>query len=202
MDDTYFTIAQPTEPVLFKDKNSKFYGYAYPLLNEESVKEHIDHLKKLHKNARHFCYAYQIGTTKLHYRVNDDGEPNNSAGMPIYGQIQSFNLTNVLIVVVRYFGGVKLGVSGLINAYKTAAQLTVENAAIIEKTINQTYGLHFDYKNMNTVMRIVKEFQLNILQQDFKEQCYLQFEIRKRDTEKLVAAINSHFELVLIPLND
>jgi putative IMPACT (imprinted ancient) family translation regulator len=122
--------------------------------------------------------------------------------MPIYGQIQSFNLTNVLIVVVRYFGGVKLGVSGLINAYKTAAQLTVENATIIEKTINQTYGLHFDYKNMNTVMRIVKEFQLNILQQDFKEQCYLQFEIRKRDTEKLVAAINSHFELVLIPLND
>lgn len=202
MNDTYFTIAQPTESVLFKDKNSKFYGYAYPILNEESVKTHIELLKKLHKNARHFCYAFQIGTTKLHYRVNDDAEPNNSAGMPIYGQIQSFNLTNILIVVVRYFGGVKLGVSGLINAYKTTAQLALEHATIVEKTINQKYSLLFEYKNINTVMRIVKEFQLNILQQDFKEHCYLQFEIRKRDAMRVEAAINSHFELELIPVND
>ena len=202
MDDTYLTIEHPTEPVLFKDKNSKFYGYTFPLFNEESVKEHIDHLKKLHKNGRHWCYAYQIGTHNIHYRVNDDGEPNNSAGMPIYGQIQSFNLTNVLIVVVRYFGGVKLGVSGLINAYKTTAQLALENATIVQKTINQKYGLYFEYKNMNTVMRIVKEFQLNILQQDFKERCYLQFEIRKRDAMRVEAAINSHFELELIPVND
>lgn len=202
MNDTYFTIAQPTESVLFKDKNSKFYGYAYPILNEESVKTHIELLKKLHKNARHFCYAFQIGTTKLHYRVNDDAEPNNSAGMPIYGQIQSFNLTNILIVVVRYFGGVKLGVSGLINAYKTTAQLALEHATIVEKTINQKYSLQFEYKNINTVMRIVKEFQLNILQQDFKEHCYLKFEIRISEANKLEAVINSHFELELIQEND
>ena len=202
MEDTYLTIAQPTEPVLFKDKNSKFYGYAFPILNEDIVKEYIDYLKKTHKNGRHWCYAYQIGNENTHYRANDDGEPNNSAGMPIYGQIQSFNLTNILIVVVRYFGGVKLGVSGLINAYKNTAQLAIESAMIVEKTINRAYGLHFEYKNMNTVMRIVKEFQLHILQQDFKEQCYLQFEVRKRDTDKLEAAINSHFELELNPVND
>lgn len=131
--DTYKTINLPSEEVLFKEKNSKFFGYAYPVTTEEEIKEIIEQLRKVHFSARHWCYAYQIGTEKIQYRANDDGEPNNSAGMPIYGQIQSFEVTNILIVVVRYFGGVKLGVGGLISAYKTAAQMALENAIIIEK---------------------------------------------------------------------
>lgn len=202
MEDTYLTIEKPAEPTLFKDKNSKFYGYAFPVLNEEEAKVHIDQLKTLHKKANHWCYAYRLGVENMQYRVNDDGEPNNSAGMPIYGQIQSFNLTNVLVVVVRYFGGTKLGVSGLINAYKSAAQLALENAIIVEKTISQYYGINFNYKNMSIVMRIVKEFSLKILKQNFNEQCYLEFEVRKRDAEKVEYVFNSHFELEIIPLID
>lgn len=202
MEDTYLTIEKPTEPTLFKDKSSKFYGYAFPVLNEEMAKLHIDHLKTAHKKANHWCYAYRLGVVNTQYRVNDDGEPNNSAGMPIYGQIQSFNLTNVLVVVVRYFGGVKLGVGGLINAYKSTAQLALEDSVIIEKTISQYYGLIFEYKNINTVKRIIKDFQLKILKQEFNEQCYVEFEIRKTDAEKVESILKSHFELQITPLND
>ena len=147
--DTYKTIIKASEEVLFKDKNSKFFGYAFPVNSEEDIKYSIELLKKQHHSARHWCYAYQLGTEKISYRTNDDGEPNNSAGMPIYGQIQSFDVTNILVVIVRYFGGVKLGVGGLINAYKTSAQLALEKAKIIEKTINIKYLIKFDYKNMN-----------------------------------------------------
>ena len=135
--DTYFTITQPSTEVLLKEKNSKFLGYAFPITSEEEVKIHIENLKKQHFSARHWCYAYQIGADKIQYRANDDGEPNNSAGMPIYGQIQSFGVTNILVVVVRYFGGVKLGVGGLITAYKTSAQMALEAAEIIEKLLNE-----------------------------------------------------------------
>jgi uncharacterized YigZ family protein len=135
--DTYRTLATPSEEVLFKEKNSKFFGLAFPVTNEEEVKNILTEIKKAHFSARHWCYAYQIGTEKIQYRANDDGEPNNSAGMPIYGQIQSFDVTNVLVIVVRYFGGVKLGVGGLISAYNTAAQMALENATIIEKTIDK-----------------------------------------------------------------
>ena len=125
---------------IFKDRNSKFLGFAFPVNNEEQVKQHLEDLKKEHYAARHWCYAYQIGIENIHYRANDDGEPNNSAGMPIYGQIQSFEVTNILIIVVRYYGGVKLGVGGLINAYRTGAQLALEASKIIEKTINIEYS--------------------------------------------------------------
>ena len=145
-DDLYKTITKSAQGELFKDKNSKFYGYAFPVTNVEQVKTYLQTLKKEHYSARHFCYAYQFGTEIIQYRANDDGEPNNSAGMPIYGQIQSFEVTNILIVVVRYFGGVKLGVGGLINAYRTGAQLALESAEIIEKTINKTFQLQFEYK--------------------------------------------------------
>ena len=128
--DTYKTIITASEEVLFKDRNSKFFGYAFPVTTEEEIREHLEQLKKKHHSARHGCYAWQLGKEDLHYRANDDGEPSNSAGMPIYGQIQSFEVTNILIVVVRYFGGVKLGVGGLINAYKTAAQMALEVAQI------------------------------------------------------------------------
>ena len=161
--DTYRTIDKPSEETLFKDRNSKFFGYAFPVLNEEDIKSALELLKKQHHSARHFCYAWQLGTEQIKFRANDDGEPNNSAGMPIYGQIQAFEATNILIVSVRYFGGTKLGVGGLINAYRTSAQMALEASKIIEKTINIDYELTFGYELMNKVMRIVKEKNLNIL---------------------------------------
>ena len=163
--DTYTTLAQATEEILFKEKSSKFFGYAFPIESEEEVKPILDQLRKLHPHAVHYCYAYQIGTEKTSYRANDDGEPSNSAGAPIYGQIQSFGLTNVLVVVVRIFGGIKLGVGGLISAYKTTAQLALEEAEIIEKTIDIAFLISFDYKNMNKVMRVIKEKKLDIVTQ-------------------------------------
>jgi uncharacterized YigZ family protein len=193
--DTYCTIAEPSNEVLFKEKNSKFFGYAFPIQNEEEVKLHLEQLKKQHFSARHWCYAYQLGTDKISYRANDDGEPNNSAGMPIYGQIQSFELTNVLVVVVRYFGGVKLGVGGLIAAYKSAAQMALENAIIIEKTIDVHFQLFFEYKNMNKVMRIVKEKNLEIIHQEMTENCILTIATRKKNAEKIVDIFSTLFEV-------
>ena len=159
--DTYNTITSPSKEVIFKDRGSKFYGYAFPVKTEVEIKEHIENLKKSHFNARHWCYAWQLGKEYNQYRANDDGEPSNSAGMPIYGQLQSFNLTNTLIVVVRYFGGTKLGVGGLIQAYKTAAQWALEESKIIEKTIDVHFKLLFDYPEMNIVIRILKLFIRN-----------------------------------------
>lgn len=193
--DTYRTIAEPSNEVLFKEKNSKFFGYAFPIQKEEEVKLHLEQLKKQHFSARHWCYAYQMGTDKISYRANDDGEPNNSAGMPIYGQIQSFDVTNVLIVVVRYFGGVKLGVGGLISAYKTAAQMALENAIIIEKTIDVQFQLFFEYKNMNKVMRIIKEKNLEIIHQELTENCILTISTRKKNAEKVFDIFSNLFEV-------
>jgi uncharacterized YigZ family protein len=193
--DTYKTIEIATEGILFKEKNSKFFGYAYPVLNEDNVKQHLETLKKEHHSARHWCYAYQLGTETIVYRANDDGEPNNSAGMPIYGQIQSFDVTNILIVVVRYFGGVKLGIGGLISAYKTTAQLTLEASTIIQKTINTEYLISFNYKNMNTVMRIIKEKNLNIINQHFELDCRITISVRKNDAESIFESFNHLFEI-------
>ncbi|UFH35455.1 IMPACT family protein [Flavobacterium acetivorans] len=193
--DTYNTIAFPSEEILFKEKNSKFFGYAFPIQSEEEVKPIIDVLRKQHPNAGHFCYAYQIGTDKLSYRANDDSEPSNSAGMPIYGQIQSFSLTNTLIVVVRVFGGVKLGVGGLISAYKTSAQLTLESCEIIEKTIDVHYQIAFDYKNMNKVMRIIKEKNLDIVNQKMEMSCEIEIKTRKKNAEMVFDIFNSLFEI-------
>jgi uncharacterized YigZ family protein len=193
--DTYKTIAQPSEEILYKEKNSKFFGYAFPITSEDEVKTHIEALKKQHPNAGHFCYAYQIGTNTTTYRANDDGEPNNSAGMPIYGQIQSFGVTNVLLIAVRVFGGVKLGVGGLISAYKTTAQLTLENCAVIEKTIDIHYSVLFDYKNMNKVMRIIKEKNLEIVGQKMEMSCEIEIKTRKKNAEKIFDIFNSLFEI-------
>ena len=193
--DTYKTIDQPSEEVLFKDKNSKFFGYVFPVLNEDEVKTHIAELKKIHHTARHWCYAYQIGTESIQFRTNDDGEPNNSAGMPIYGQIQSFEVTNVLIVVVRYFGGTKLGVGGLINAYKTTAQLALEHAEIIEKTININYLITFQYKNMNKVMRVIKEKNLNIINQKLELDCQITLSVRKKESQAVLEVFENLYEV-------
>ena len=200
--DTYTTIAKDTDEVLFKEKSSKFFGYAYPIESEEEVKPIIDHLRKQHPHAVHFCYAYQIGTEKIRYRVNDDGEPSNSAGAPIYGQIQSFGLTNVLLIVVRIFGGIKLGVGGLITAYKTTAQLVLEDAEIIEKTIDIHFLISFDYKNMNKVMRVIKEKKLDIVTQTMEleedsEQTLGKIEVktRKKNAEMIFDIFDKLFEI-------
>ncbi|QCX38226.1 YigZ family protein [Aureibaculum algae] len=187
--DTYKTILKPSEEVIFKDRGSKFLGYAYPLINEENVKQLVDSLKSQHHKARHWCYAWQIGVEDVHYRVNDDGEPNNSAGQPIYGQILSKDVTNVLVVVVRYFGGTKLGVGGLVNAYKTAAQLALESSKIVIKTINTQFQLSFEYAQMNVVMRIIKETSADIIEQIMEMKCEFVIAIRKSEAEKLQLAL-------------
>jgi uncharacterized YigZ family protein len=207
MKDTYNTIALPSEETLFKEKNSKFFGYAFPIELEEEVKPIIETLKKQHPNAGHYCYAYQIGTETVQYRANDDGEPSNTAGTPIYGQIQSFGLTNILVVVVRIFGGVKLGVGGLISAYKTSAQITLESCEIIEKTIDIHFQISFDYKNMNKVMRVIKEKKLDIISQEMEinEDTNLPIgkiviKTRKKNAEMVFDIFKSLFEIDIIKL--
>ncbi|WP_338645904.1 YigZ family protein [Flavobacterium sp. KS-LB2] len=200
--DTYNTIDFACEEVVFKEKNSKFFGYAFPIQSEEEVKPLIETLRKQHPNAGHFCYAYQIGADVITYRANDDGEPSNSAGMPIYGQIQSFSVTNVLIVVVRIFGGVKLGVGGLISAYKTTAQMALEACEIVEKTIDIHFTITFDYKNMNKVMRVIKEKKLEIVNQEMEinEDSGLpigkiEIKTRKKNAEMVFDIFKSMFEI-------
>jgi uncharacterized YigZ family protein len=200
MEDTYKTLAFTSSEILFKEKNSKFFGYAFPIQSEEEVKPIIDSLRKQHPNAGHYCYAYQIGTDTIVYRANDDGEPSNTAGMPIYGQIQSFEVTNVLIVVVRIFGGIKLGVGGLISAYKTAAQITLESSEIIEKTIDIHYLISFDYKNINKVMRVIKEKNIAIVSQKMDLSCVIEIITRKKNAEMIFDIFNSMFEIEIKPI--
>ena len=156
MEDTFKTLEKPSPEVLHKDRKSKFYGYAFPVNTEEEVKSILEVLRKKHPSANHVCYAWQMGVESVSYRANDDGEPNNSAGMPIYGQIQSFEVTNVLIAVVRYFGGVKLGVGGLIQAYREGARLALEASDIVEKVEFAKIILNFEYPKINAVVRLLK----------------------------------------------
>ncbi len=198
--DTYKTIAIPSAEILFKEKNSKFFGYSFPIQTEAEVKPIIDNLRKQHPHAVHYCYAYQIGTDTLNYRANDDGEPSNTAGIPIYGQIQSFRLTNVLVVIVRIFGGVKLGVGGLISAYRTAAQMTLESSEIIEKTIDIHFQVSFDYKNINKVMRVIKEKSIEIVSQKMEMSCEIEIMTRKKNAEIIFDIFNTMFEIEIKPL--
>lgn len=193
--DTYLTISKSSEETIFKEKNSKFMGFAFPVNTEEEVKKQLEWVKKQHPNAGHHCYAYQLGTRNKTYRVNDDGEPNNSAGLPIYGQILSFGLTNVMIVVVRYFGGIKLGVGGLIAAYKTTAQKTLETLDIIEKTIDIHFEIHFDYLQMNKVMRMIKENQCEIVYQKMELNCCIEIKTREKNASKIQDIFNAIHEI-------
>ena len=193
--DTYKTIVKPSEEVLFKEKGSKFFGYALPVSSEEEIKECLENIKKQHHAARHFCYAWQLGNHYENYRVNDDGEPSNSAGMPIYGQLQSFEVTNVLVVVVRYFGGTKLGVGGLIQAYKNAAQMALERCKIVEKTIDEIFLLKFEYPEMNTVMRIIKEEEINIISQQMELNCTIEISVRKKETKRVYGIFENTYKV-------
>lgn len=202
MKDTYKTITKASSEVLFKDRNSKFFGYAFPVKTEEEANLYLEELKTKHHKARHWCYAWQLGKSDYQYRANDDGEPSNSAGMPIYGQILSFEVTNILIVVVRYFGGVKLGVSGLINAYKTAAQMALEEANIVNRTIDELFELSFDYPEMNIVMRLIKENNLNIIEQKLELDCRIYISVRKKDAEKIFEKFVSTYKVGIKKLED
>jgi len=195
LEDTYKTIANPSAEILFKEKNSKFFGYAFPVDSESAIKPIIDSLRKQHPHAVHYCFAYQMGTDNVLYRANDDGEPSNTAGMPIYGQIQSFGVTNILVVIVRIFGGVKLGVGGLISAYRTAAQMTLESAEIIEKTIDIHFQIAFDYKNINKVMRVIKEKSVEIVSQKMEMSCEIEILTRKKNAEMIFDIFNTMFEV-------
>lgn len=184
--DLYQTLEKPSAEQIYKEKGSKFLGYAFPIENIDQVETIIDQLKKAHTRARHWCYAWQIGVEKPNFRYNDDGEPNNSAGKPIYGQIQSFQVTNVLVVVVRYFGGTKLGVGGLVTAYKAAAKLSLEEANIVTKMLKESIRLEFEYVHMNKVMRIIKEHQLQILVQKMELNCLFEIAVRKNKAEEIL----------------
>ncbi len=188
--DTYNTVVDSLEGEVFKDRGSKFIGYVFPVSNEDQVKSCIEKLKSQHHKARHWCYAWRIGMEqdKIKFRVNDDGEPNNSAGQPIYGQLLSFEITNALVVVVRYFGGTKLGVGGLINAYKSSAKLVLDEVSIVKKTINITFEITFDYEHMDKVMRIIKEKKLKILSQQMELNCVFQTSVRKKEAERVKKA--------------
>jgi uncharacterized YigZ family protein len=184
MEDTYKTIEVKAEG-LYKEKGSKFISYAYPIKTEEEAKEIMHALKKEFYDARHHCYAYRLGPKGETYRMNDDGEPSSTAGRPIYGQLLSFEVTNILVAVIRYFGGTKLGVSGLINAYQDATADALKQATIVEKTVDIHYNVTFGYTMLNDVMKVVKDEQPTIVKQEFDNSCAIQMCIRKSRAEVL-----------------
>ena len=175
---TYLTITSPSEGI-YTEKRSKFLAFAFPVSTVEEVKERVGEYQKKYYDARHVCYAYMLGADRLLFRANDNGEPSGTAGKPILGQINSNNLTNILILVVRYFGGIKLGTSGLMQAYRTAAAEAINAATIVERTVDETVTVLFEYPYMNDVMRIVKEESPNILDQGYDTDCSMTLSIRK-----------------------
>lgn len=193
--DTYKTIAQPSEEILIKEKKSKFYGYAFPIRHEEEVKNIIENLRTKHPSANHVCYAWQIGAENPTYRANDDGEPNNTAGMPIYGQIQSFDLTNVLVAVARIFGGTKLGVGGLISAYREAAKLALENSTLKEEILQKQIILCFGYEEMDIVMRFIKKHQLEIVSQEMHLKCKVVISVRQTAFEQTKKSLQAYHKV-------
>ena len=185
MIDLYRTIKEPAEGI-YKEKGSKFLAFSYPVSNEASIKEHLAMLQKQFHDARHHCYAWRLGPEKTHYRVNDDGEPSGSAGKPIYGQIVSRDLSDILVLVVRYFGGTKLGIGGLIQAYRAAASDALDHSSIIECKVFDILKLEFKYEQMNSVMKVIKEKQLDIKDQQFDMNCSLVIKSWKRKTNEVL----------------
>ncbi|MER3376759.1 MAG: YigZ family protein [Allomuricauda sp.] len=182
--DVYKTVVRPSEEILYKDRKSKFFAQVFPITSEDEVKPIVEELRQKYHTANHVCYAWQLGEQDRSYRANDDGEPNNSAGMPIYGQIQSFDVTNVLVTVTRIFGGTKLGVGGLIQAYRTAAQMALENAKIVERVIASKFELRFEYPEMDKVMRTIKQKNLNIVSQKMEMDCELVISVRQSEAKE------------------
>jgi uncharacterized YigZ family protein len=182
---SYHTLQHPSNG-LYKEKGSKFLAFAYPVYSEADIKIRLDDVKKEYYDARHHCFAWMLGAEKNHFRAFDDGEPSHSAGTPILGQIRSKGITNVLIVVVRYFGGIKLGVGGLIEAYKAAAEDALRNGSIVEIELTETIWLQFEYTMLSDIMKTIKDFGLKILEQDFSEKGTMKIRIPLRQKEKLL----------------
>jgi uncharacterized YigZ family protein len=183
-DDSYKTIVHPTEG-FFKDRGSKFLAFAFPVETEEQVKEHLAVLRKEYYDARHHCYSYILGPDKSAYRINDDGEPSGSAGKPIHGQLLSYDLTNILVVVIRYFGGTKLGIPGLINAYREATRDALDKAEIITKTVNEYFEIEYEYPLMGNVMRIIKDENLEQINTQFELNCRIELRVRKNEYQRI-----------------
>ena len=194
MEDLYRTVEVVAEG-LYKEKGSKFLAFVYPVATEEQIREIITGIKEKYYDARHHCYAWRLGA---HFRMNDDGEPSSTAGKPIFGQIQSFDLTNVLIVVVRYFGGTKLGVSGLINAYREAAADAIRNAVIVEKTVDEILRIRFSYLVLNDVMKVIKEENPEVLERNFELSCEMLLAIRRKELPKLIKRLEKIDSLSII----
>jgi len=188
-EDTYLTIEASSEGI-FRDRGSKFIAYAYPFKEESGLKDIVAELKSRHPKARHHCWAYRLTTDRSVFRINDDGEPSGTAGRPILNVLLSKDVTNILVVVVRYFGGTLLGVPGLIHAYKMATQEALDSAAIVEKTVNDIYRIDFDYLQMNAVMRLVKEENLPILKQQFDNNCSMDVEVRKMQVNQVLQKLD------------
>lgn len=197
--DTYQTISEVSEGI-FRDKGSKFLAYAYPIKTENEIKEIIATLRNEHAKARHFCWAMRLSPDRNVFRLNDDGEPSGTAGRPILNALLSADLTNILVVVVRYFGGTLLGVPGLINAYKSATQEALHVANVISKTVNDVYEINFDYLNMNDVMKIIKEEKLNVLSQNFDTKCRITFEVRKSTLNQVLNQLDKVEDLKAVYL--
>jgi len=188
MSDTYKTIIAPTEGI-YKEKGSKFLSFAIPVSSADEVKEIVKNYRKEYYDSRHVCYAYMLGADRKEFRANDDGEPSGTAGRPILGQINSRELTDILVIVVRYFGGILLGTGGLVVAYKEATTDALDQAEVIEKTVDETISIVFDYVLMNEVMRIIKDTNAQISSQNFEDQCAMQLSIRKQDAGLLSAKL-------------
>ena len=199
---TYKTLKNPSEPVLYKDKGSKFIGYAFPIESKDNFKAHIDKLKQEHTSAGHFCFAYQLGIDTPYHRSSDDGEPSNSAGLPIYGQLLAFGVTNVLVVVVRYFGGTKLGVGGLISAYKTTTRLSLEASYIQTLDILIPLKLTFAYKELSQVMRIIKKYQLVLKTQSLELDCEIVILAKKISLNSIMTTFEAFHKIKVEALND
>lgn len=195
MNDTYLTIGEISKG-LYKDKGSKFIAIAYPVISEEEIKTNLSDLQKEYYDARHICYAWQLNPDKSLYRVNDDGEPSGTAGKPIFAQIQSHQLTNILIAVIRYFGGTLLGTAGLAKAYRLAAKDALNQAKIIEQYINTLYRVSFPFEAMNNIMKIVKDYQIGLISKTLQSSCFIDLSIRKSFTDivlnkfRLIESIN------------
>ena len=192
MFDTYKTIKKNSEGI-YKEKGSKFLSFAFPVEHSDEINLILKEYRKQFYDARHICYAYMLGQKRDEWRINDDGEPSGTAGKPILGQINSFELTNILVVVVRYFGGILLGTGGLTTAYKESAANAIQQAQIVEMTVNKKLSLKFDYLLMNDVMRVIKEMNPQIIEQKFDNTCAMQLEIRQNEVEKL----HSKFEKIM-----
>ncbi|MEO6523204.1 MAG: YigZ family protein [Mucilaginibacter sp.] len=188
-EDTYLTITEPGESI-FRDRGSKFMGFVYPIKSDSDIKAIVAQLKSEHPKANHHCWALRISPDRSVFRVNDDGEPSGTAGRPILNTLLSHNLTNIAVVVVRYFGGTLLGVPGLINAYKVATEEALKSVKIIEKTVNDVYQISFNYLQMNDVMKVIKSENLNLIEQRFDTDCLVKIEVRKSQVEKVMGLLH------------